>query len=173
MKIGIIYYSKTGITKKLSEIATAQLRATSHEVKLLPIENYNYFAEEKYNLLIIGSFCEPNNYPEKVRGLFSSLKVNKCLASFVTHSTYESGPYYQNWGAGCNAFYERYCDENKVVNKGYFHCRGKPSLAISLFIRMVVIKDKTDWKEYKRDMNNHPDEIEICRFKEFIENVVE
>jgi flavodoxin len=172
MKIGIIYYSRTGNTKKLAEIAFDLLKGMLHEVSLFSIENFSPENEQQFDLLIIGSYCDSNNYPKKVHELFASLTKNKHLASFVTHSTYSSGPYYQAWAAGSETFYDSYCSENNVVNKGYFHCQGKPSRAISLFIRSAIIKDKGEWKEFKADMNNHPNEQEIVAFKAFIHSII-
>ncbi len=173
MKIGIVYYSKTGATKKLSEIAAIQLQNASHEVSLLPLEDYKYDMEGKYDLIIIGSYCDSNDYPKEVRDFLNNKNRNKCLASFVTHATYESGKYYDDWAAGCEIFYKNYCKENAIENKGYFHCRSKPSIAVALFIKMAVIKDKDDWEEYKKDMNDYPGDNEINSFKRFINTLVE
>lgn len=173
MKLGIIYYSRTGNTKKLAEIAFDLLKGMQHEVTLLPIEKFSPDNEPQFDLLIIGSYCDSNNYPKKVRELFASLKKNTHLASFVTHSTHSSGPYYREWAAGSETFYESYCRENNVVNKGYFHCQGKPSMAINMFIRSAIIKDKDEWKAYRADKNNHPTEQEIAAFKTFIHNIIQ
>ena len=173
MKIGIIYYSRTGNTKKLAEIASDLLKGLQNEITLMPIEAYNPQNGQQFELLIIGSYCDSNNYPKKVRELFTSLKKNTHLASFVTHSTHSTGPYYRDWAAGSETFFDTFCRENDMLNKGYFHCQAKPSMAISLFIRSAIIKDNDQWKEYKADMNNHPNEQEIAAFKDFIHSVVQ
>lgn len=171
MKIGIIYYSRTGNTKKLAEIASDLLKELQHEVTLMPIEAYNPQKGKQFDLVIIGSYCDSNNYPKKVRELFTSLKKNTHLSSFVTHSTHSTGPYYRDWAAGSETFFNDFCREYNMVNKGYFHCQGRPSLAISLFIHNAIIKDNEQWKVYKADMNNHPNEQEIADFKKFIDTL--
>jgi flavodoxin len=172
VKIGILYYSKTGNTKHLSEIAESLLGSMQHEVIRLPIDKFVNEQEKTFDLLVIGSYCDSNNYPKKVRDLFENLHENKCLASFVTHATYEDGPYYQKWGSGCEKYFNEFCVKNQITNRGYFHCRAKPSIPISIFIRKEVIQDNADWKEYKKDMNRYPGNVEISRFKEFIQNLV-
>lgn len=174
MRIGIIYASKTGMTKNLAKRAADQLRGMSLDVSLISIEDYDFSKEDKYDLLLIGSYCDSNNYPKQIRRLFDSIRFNKCIASFVTHSTLDEGPYYDRWAAGCSTYFEKYCEENSVLNRGYFHCRSKPSIGVRIFIKLAVFKNSShDWKEYKKDMNHYPGADEFKRFEEFIASVVE
>lgn len=173
MNIRIIYASKTGITQRLAEIVDTIFREKKHEVTLSAIDAVTDINDlHAYDLVMIGSYCDSNHYPKKMKNLFHALGPVKSLASFVTHATYESGAYYEKWAAGCETFFQNYCNERHIVNQGYFHCRGKPSKAISIFVRMFVIQDKQDWKEYQRDMNDYPTEHEIQRFKEYIHRLV-
>jgi flavodoxin len=168
MNIGIVYASKTGNTKKMAETAATFWRNHGHEVTLKPIEEYDYANEVKYDILLIGSYCDSNQYPKIMRKFFQNQKANSCLSSFVTHATYDAGPYYEKWAMGCATFFKKYCDEHDIVNKGYFHCRGKPSKAIRLFVRMIVIKGSDDWFEYQRNMDHFPGEKEYKRFDKFL-----
>jgi flavodoxin len=169
MRIGIVYFSKTGVTKGLARIAAEDLGAASHDVELIPLQKLDPAASLAYDLLLIGSYCDSSTYPKAVRELFARLKPGARVASFVTHSTLESGPLYEKWAAGCEKFFAAHCARNGLMNKGYFHCRGKPSLAIAVFIRFWVFKkNRAGWKEYRKDLFKYPREAEILRFKEFI-----
>jgi flavodoxin len=174
MNIGIVYASKTGNTKKLVDLASEKLRGLSHHVTVIPIAEYDFDNEVPYDLLLIGSYCDKTNFTRPVIALFESLKVNRCLAAFVTHATHDSGPYYLAWAAPSEEFYKKHCQENAVTDKGFFHCRAKPSLSIRLFVKMVVFKhEKALWNAYKKDMDMYPGANELNRFEEFLTRAVE
>ncbi len=173
MNIGIIYCSKTGNTEKLAEYAAELFTDLSNNVSLIPIKKYNYKNEQLFDLLIIGSYCDSNSMARPVLKLFNSLHKNKNIACFVTHSTYDSGPYYDSWAKGCETYFRQYCKDNSIERYNYFHCRGKPPRLISIFIKMMVFKkEKDDWKNYRADMNAYPDENDINNFRNFIMNLV-
>jgi len=125
----------------------------------------------QYDLVLLGSYCDSNSYPQIVRKILENLKCKK-LGVFVTHATYEDGVYYEKWAKGCEAFYDNICKVRHIEKAGYFHCRSKPSGPIALFVKMVVIKDKEDWKKYKNDMNDYPREEEKSHFTEFVRAIL-
>jgi len=173
MKIGIIYYSKTGTTKRLAEIAADYFISLSHQVSFTSIDQYLNKKEEKFDLLIIGSYCDSNNYPKKVQSLFDSIKINNKISTFITHATNENGPYYDKWAGGCEKHFINYCNKNSKINKGYFHCRAKASFAIKLFIQTVVFKNnKEDWMKYKKDQDFYPRQEEIDKFMIFLSTCI-
>ena len=172
MNIGIIYASKTGNTAHLAKIAFDTFEKHAHTVTLVPIENFNFVKENQFDLIVVGSYCDSNSFPKSIKKLFESLKHNKRTACFVTHATEESGEYYNKWAAGCNIYYNDFCTSNKIESAGYFHCRSKPSKVISMFIKVVVFKgNKKAWSEYNSDMNTYPSEIEISRFRDYINDI--
>jgi len=140
MKIGIIYTTKTGITESFAERATELLRSMAHEVSITPVEEYDVSSDEVFDLLLVGSYCDSNNYPKQMKKGWSSFRKPVAIASFVTHATTDNGPLYEKWAAGCAHFYDSYCADNSVPSKGYFHCQAKPSKAIALFIKMIVFR---------------------------------
>lgn len=174
MKIGIIYLSKTGNTKKLAEIAYEIVKdkyRSEFDIEIKSIEKVD-LRRINYDLIIFGSYCDSNSYPRKAKIFFERIKGNKIkLASFVTHATAESGEYYDRWAKGCEEFFYNFCKENNIENLGYFHCQAKPSFAISLFIKSSVFKNRNDWEIYKKDMNRHPSSESIDRFKKFISEI--
>jgi flavodoxin len=169
MKIGIIYTSKTGTTKGFAERAAELLRSMDHEVSITAVEEYDASSDEVFDLLLVGSYCDSNNYPKQMKKGFSSFRKPAAIASFVTHATAENGSYYEKWAAGCAQYYEKYCTENAVPSKGYFHCRAKPSKAIALFIKLVVFRGaKEDWLSYQKEIEDFPSDADRLRFDEFI-----
>ncbi len=170
MKIAIIYYSKTGNTKKLSQIAYEILKE-KNQVEIIPLEKVK-IENLDWDLIFLGSYCDSNSYPKKVKEFLNNIRGNiKKIASFVTHATGNTGQYYERWAKGCEDYFYNYCNKNNIENYGYYHCQAKPSLPISIFIKNAVFKEKQDWEDYKKDMNNHPDKEEIDSFKEFISQI--
>lgn len=174
MKIGIIYTSKTGITKGFAERAAELLRSTAHEVTITPVEEYNASSNEVFDLLLVGSYCDSNNYPKQMKKALGSFKKPAAIASFVTHATMDEGRYYDKWAAGCSHYFDTYCTENAVPSKGYFHCRAKPSKAVALFIKLVVFRGaKEDWLSYQKQMDDFPSDTDRKRFDAFITELVQ
>jgi flavodoxin len=134
MNIAVLYYSKTGNTKMLAEIACSEIKNNGHSVDLFNMNKNELPDCIQYDLVLLGSYCDSNSYPQIVRKILENLKCKK-LGVFVTHATYEDGVYYEKWAKGCEAFYDNICKVRHIEKAGYFHCRSKPSGPIALFCK--------------------------------------
>ena len=108
MKIGIIYYSQTGHTKRVGEEAAHRLRNAGHQVDLVPLEvrgSMNLSAEsveikhipeiDGYDAIVIGSPVHGGRVSGPVHYFLENVRTfdHQPVVLFVTHFLRKS------WGA--------------------------------------------------------------------------
>jgi len=173
VKIGIVYASKTGQTKRLADRAADRLRSVGLSVDIDPVETAAHWRESSYDLIFAGSYCRSTALTPAILAFLDTHRRIRRLAVFVTHAAPDSGLLHARWAGTCETQYRGYCVENGAEGAGYFHCRAKPSVGIAWFIRFSVFRrDRPGWKAYRKGMYGYPDTKGLERFDAFVDAAV-
>ena len=180
MKVLVVYYSKTGNTKLISN-TIHETASINHESTLLPIDKCSIDNLNNYDLLFVGSACHDATLAKPMREFLKSLpNENKFVfAGFYTHSTTlpngtaRNKQLFNDWAGHCEEFFEKTSLDKNIQYLGAFHCQGKASFLIEKFIKYKVINNRKEWKIYKKELRLHPTESELESAKEFTKGIIE
>jgi flavodoxin len=175
MRVLVTYFSKSGNTKKIAEHIYAILKSKDHHVDMCSYDKINEMDLFGYDLYFIGSPCHSNDVVKPIKNVIDKLTLVKKakIFGFVTHSTEVDGEYYRKWAKGCEEYFSNISEAGKIDLLGYYHCKAKPNLSIGLFIKYKVIKDPKEWKEYSKDIMNHPNHDDLKALASIVEKVLD
>ena len=180
MKTLVLYYSKTGNTKKIAEAIHSSL-STKHSSKLVSVKEYSKEDIDDYDILYVGAPCHDASLAKPIIAFLNSLSSDHSfkLAGFYTHSTTppegseRNKQLFNDWAGLCHKVFDKITKEKKIDFLGDFHCQGKASFLIEKFIHFKIIKEKEEWHATKKEMRLHPTQSDLDNAKEFALNILE
>ncbi len=179
MKVLVVYYSKTGNTKKIADVIH-ETASINHEATILPINECSIEDLNNYDLLFIGSACHDATLAKPMREFLESLSNENTFvfAGFYTHSTAlpkgseRNIQLFNDWAGQCQMFFEKVSIDKKIEFLGDFHCQGKPSFLIEKFIQFKIIKDRKEWPSYKKELRLHPAQSDFLAAADFTKEII-
>ncbi|HEY69219.1 MAG TPA: hypothetical protein G4O08_01405 [Anaerolineae bacterium] len=175
MRILIVYYSQTRNTEKIAAAMSEELSAHGHEVRLERVEGIAPDLLDGYDLVFLGSACHDADLAQPAKRFLEAIPNAPTyeLAGFVTHATYmgEGGnrerELYETWAGKCLQTFQRVSQEKDIPFLDFFHCQGAPIPEIAEFIHRTIVTDEEEWDGYIEEVNQHPDEEDLQRAREF------
>lgn len=164
----LVWESRTGTTRALVDWAAVALGRRGWRVKVSATKAVDPLALEAADLVVFGSYCASNQPGPETRKLWSLPLALKSVAAIVTHATYEVGPYYAARAAGCETEFEAFTARSAQVRAGYFHCRGRASWAVRMFVRAVVFRGGAEGAAWGRTNRDQPTAEAWARLDEFV-----
>ena len=168
MKVGIIYDSITGNTKKIAEAIYEEIKNKCDVIigdSTLDISNCD--------ILFIGSWTDKGNCSKKISEVYKNLK-NKRIIIFGTAGFGGSREYFDR-------LYKRIKEQipknNQIENK-YFYCQGKmPNTVKERYIKMI--KENPEDSNLQVSLKNfeealkHPNDEDIENAKKYAKEIIE
>jgi flavodoxin len=181
MRALVTYFSVTGNTEIIARAISDALSDLVSEIQIKPITDIDPETLGDYDLVFIGSACHDSDLSNPVKVFLDDIPASAGikLAGFVTHSTTlaQGGPrneeLYERWAGKCEHSLIQACQAKEIDYLGYFHCQGKPSPDIAEFIHREIITEDGEWKEYIEEVNQHPNQEDISKTKDFAKHVIE
>ena len=167
MKTLILYYSETGNTKDIAYKIKEGMDSGS-DVDIESIVDYSGKLN-KYDLVVAGSACHHATLAVRMLKFLASMpeKPDFKFAGFYTHSTVKkdgttrNDQLFDDWAGKCKPAFEKICKEKNIELVDIFHCQSKASKPIEMFIRLKIIKNRTEWIPYRKDMRQRPNEADF------------
>ncbi len=180
MKILIAYYSETGNTAQVARAIGDEVAAQGHEATLREVGAVTADTLGAYDLVFLGSACHDADLSRPVKRVLDGIPASPSykLAGFATHSSLlpEGGDrqreLYERWASGCPRSFRQASQEKGIAFLGYFGCQGAPSPPIEQFIHSRILTDEDEWAVYVEEARKHPDEHDLCKAKEFAQQVI-
>ncbi len=180
MKILVIYYSKTGNTKRIAEMIHSTT-SVKHDSTLILLKDCLVEELHNYDLLFIGAPCHNSNLARPVLSFLKSLPDTSSFkfAGFYTHSTTlpegskRNEQLFNDWAGMCHKSFEEAADDKKIEFLGDFHCQGKASFFIEKFVHFKIIKGKEEWKATKKEMRLHPTQADLNNAQLFVKEILD
>lgn len=154
----IIYFSRTGNTKKVAE---AMFETLDGEKALQPMDEGQNI--DAYDLVFVGFPVQSHSIPYKVETFLKRIPPNKKIALFSTHGAL------RGHRLSKEAIEYAAVLTSKARVLGTFSCRGK----ISLHAREALNKspEHREWAEMAASASTHPDETDLAEAKTFARQV--
>jgi len=179
MKILIAYFSQTGNTEKIAQ-AIHEISSKNHESTLKILKKVKIEELEDYELVFIGSPCHDSDLAKPALRFLKKIPNSPkyAIAGFFTHSTFlpegdeRIKMLSEKWSGKCVTTFEDVKKEKNANFKGYFRCKGIPSLPIEQFIHKTIIKDDEEWADFIEEVKYHPNEKDIEDVKNFAQNIL-
>ena len=150
LKTLVIYFSKTGNTKKIAEAIHSALAG---EKEIIPVEEFNNEDFDGYSLIFIGFPVHSHSVPFPVEGFLKNIPPGKKIAFFSTH------------GALTGSRLSREALEHAVALTpnakvlGTFSCRGKVSTKALEDLEKSI--EHKAWAEMAVSAAVHPDKSDM------------
>lgn len=166
MKVLIAYYSETGNTEKVARAIYEEV-SKEHEANLKRVDEITVNILNDYDVVFLGSACHSTDLASPAKKILVALPNSPSfkLAGFFTHATSSEG--FKRWASKCILSFQKTSKEKKIDFKGYYNCQGAPSPPTQEFIRREIVTSPDEWKEYIKEVMNHPTPEDLQKAKEF------
>ena len=180
MNILITYFSQTNNTAQVAQAIYEEASTLGHQVDLEKITKITVNDLNAYDIVFVGSACHDTDLAKPAKQLLEQIGDSPPfkLAGFCTHATRmpqedeRAHELYETWAGNCIRTFERASAEKRIVFLGYFHCQGAPSPPIEAFIHNTIVTDDDEWAAYIAQVRKHPDESNLRKAKEFVQEVL-
>ena len=180
MKSLVAYFTQTNNTKMIAE-AIHEVLSNHHEVDVDTVRRIDFDSLGEYDLLFVGGPCHDSDIVPAVKRFLEKLPKSPKfkLAGFFTHSTNmpdgtkRNEELFTQWAGRCIPTFETVCKDKDIELLGIFHCQGKASEPLEVFIRQQIITDDDEWAVYLPEVRNHPSSNDIENAKKFAQEVLE
>lgn len=161
MKVSIVYFTRSGNTKKVAEAIFEQIESEKEMKKLDELDSL-----EGYDLAFVGFPIEGFGPPQIAKTFLENKCAGKKVALFITHSAPEESEYLKDWLSKCK-------DAAKGTDLvGLFNCQG--DLAQNVKEMMMKHEDPQirAWGEMAVP-EGKPDKIRLDRATAFAREIME
>lgn len=167
----LVWESRTGTARTLCRRAAILLERRGWTVRSVPARTADPQVLRNADLVVFGTYCAANRPARETRKLWSLPLVLNRTAAFVTHASDEAGPRYEAWAAGPQSEFEAFASRCAGVSAGYFHCRGRASPLLRLFVRAGLFRGTREGALWNRSHREHPGMDALERFDGFVEGL--
>ena len=170
MKILVAYFSQTGNTEQIAK-AICEEASAAHEAALKKVEEISAGDLAGYDLVFVGSPIHGNGLAAPARELMEALPEDSSfkLAGFVTHasSAYEK----EGFDQGMQSLEDISTSKN-ITYLGVFDCEGRMAEMLKPMIKEARGVSDEEWDRRMAELDQHPNEEDEQRAKEFAREVL-
>ncbi|MHA1138399.1 MAG: flavodoxin family protein [Candidatus Thorarchaeota archaeon] len=173
------YFTQTNNTKMIAD-AMHEVLSAHGETDIDTVRRIDVDSLEEYDVIFVGAPCHDSDLAPPVKGFLEKLpdSLKFKLVGFFTHSTNmpddteRNQELYYQWAGRCIPTFENACNDKNTELLGYFHCQGKVSRPIEVFIHQEIITDDDEWSTYLPELRKHPDSNDIENAKKFAQDIL-